>query len=168
MDIKRNSANSEGVFEPFSIDAVPWEETAHGARFGMRYQHISTYGGGTQIGIANEVLLPGKQANQSHYHMLEEEHVFVLDGALTVFLGEKTYVLSSGHYVCFPAGQKVGHALFNHTTDPCRYLIIGNPQAHDVVVYPDTGRVGVRLLKEGYRKAATMEYWDDVDASPRA
>ena len=41
------------------------------------------------------------------------------------------------------AAQKVWHALFNHTDLPCRCLVLGNPQAHDVVVFPDTGRVGV-------------------------
>ena len=79
-------------------------------------------------------------------------------------MGEKEYILSAGHYVCFPAGQKVGHALINHTTEPCRYLIIGNPQPHDVAVHTDTGRVAVKLLGEGYRKSAVMDYWEGVDA----
>ena len=164
MTSKPNSANSDGVFEPFAIADVPWEEFSHGARFGMRFQHLSTFGGATQIGIANEILMPGKQANPAHYHLVEEEHVFVLEGALTVRLGEKEYILSAGHYVCFPAGQKVGHALINHTAEPCRYLIIGNPQPHDVAVHTDTGRVAVKLLGEGYRKSAVMDYWEGVDA----
>jgi uncharacterized cupin superfamily protein len=79
----------------------------------MCYQHLSSYGGGTQISISNEVLPPGKQANQLHYNMLEEEHVLVLEGSLTLRLGERTYFMSAGHYVCFPAGQRVGHSLFN-------------------------------------------------------
>jgi uncharacterized cupin superfamily protein len=110
-----------------------------------------------------EILPPGKQANQFHYHLLEEEHVFVLEGSLTLRLGEKTHVMSAGHYVCFPAGQKVGHALINHTDAPCRYLVLGNPQPHDVVVFPDTGRVSVKLMGEGYRKTETLGYWDGVD-----
>jgi len=161
---KPNSADADGVFEPFAIDVVPWAEFTHGARFGMRYQHLSSYGGATQIGVSNEVLAPGRQANQAHYHMLEEEHVFVLEGALTLRLGNKSYVMSAGHYVCFPAGQRVGHSLFNHTTEPCRYLIIGNSQAHDVSVHTEAGRVSVKLMGEGYRQSAAMGYWDDVDA----
>jgi len=162
-----SSADAEGVFEPFPITEVPWEEFSHGQRFGMRFQHLSSYGGGTQIGIANEILAPGKQANPLHYHMLEEEHVFVLEGSLTVRLGEKTHVLSAGHYVCFPAGQKVGHALFNHTSQPCRYLIIGNTHPHEVAVFPETGRVDVKLMRQGYRGSATMDYWDGIDAGDK-
>jgi uncharacterized cupin superfamily protein len=161
-----SSINTDGVFEPFHISRVPWQEFFRGERFGMRFRHLSKFGGGTQISLAMEVLPAGKQANQAHSHMLEEEHV--LEGSLTLRLGAKSYELSAGHYVCFPAGQEVGHALINHTTEPCRYLVFGNPHPHDVAVFTDTGRVDVKLAGEIYRKAATMEYWEgvNVDAQP--
>lgn len=162
-----SSVNAEGIFEPFQVDRVPWEEFFRGERFGMRYQHFSSFGGGTQISVSMEVLPPGRQANQAHYHLLEEEHVFILEGSLTLRLGDKSYEMSAGHYVCFPAGQKAGHALVNHTSKPCRYLVLGNPHPHDVWVNTETGRVGVKLTGEGYRKSATMEYWEGVDSDGR-
>ncbi len=161
--VQPTSVNAEGVFEPFHTDRVPVETHSRGARFGMCYQHLSSFGGGSQISVAMEVLAPGKQANPSHYHLLEEEHVYVLEGSLTLTLGAKTHELSVGQYVCFPAGQKVGHALFNHTLKPCRYLVFGNPQAHDVAVFPETGRVSVKLTGEGYRSAATLSFWEGID-----
>jgi uncharacterized cupin superfamily protein len=160
---KKNSANAEGIFEPFPITDVPWEEFSRGTRFGMRYQHLSSFGGATQIGVANEVLAPGKQANPAHYHMAEEEHVLILEGELTLRLGDKSHIMSAGHYVCFPAGQKAGHALINHTDKPCRYLVIGNPQTLDVAVHTDTGRVAVKSLGVGFRQSAVMDYWEGVD-----
>jgi len=163
-----SSANTEGIFEPFHFSRVPVEEFARGERFGMRFQHLSSFGGGTQISASIEVLPPGKQANQSHYHMLEEEHVFVMEGSLTLRLGAKSFKLSAGHYVCFPAGQKVGHSLVNHTSEPCRYLVLGNPQPNDVMVFPDSGRVSVKLTGESYRKSATMEYWEGVNRDGQA
>ncbi len=164
MSKRPTTANVSEAFEPFHIDQVPWEEAARGSRFGMRFQHLSSFGGASQISVSMEVLPPGKQANQLHYHMLEEEHVFVLEGSVTLELGSKTYELSAGHYVCFPAGQKVGHSLTNRTGEPCRYLVFGNPQANDVVVFPDAGRVSVKLTGESYHRSPTMEYWEGVDA----
>jgi len=158
-----SSVNADGIFEPFHIDQVPWVEATRGARFGLAYQHLSKFGGGSQVGVAMEVLPPGKQANQAHYHLLEEEHVFVLEGSLTLRLGDKAYEMSAGHYVCFPAGQRVGHALVNHTDQPCRYLVLGSSHPHDVSVHTDTGRVSVKLMGEGYRQSAAMGYWDEVD-----
>jgi len=162
MSEDTSSRNSGGVYVPFEISRVPWQEFWHGTRFGMRYQHLSTFGGGSQISVSMEVLPPGRQANPVHYHLLEEEHVFVLEGTLTLHLGERRFSLASGHYVCFPAGQKIGHALINETDKPCRYLVFGNPQPHDVAVYTDSGRVSVKLTGEGYRKSATMDYWDGL------
>ncbi|HEY1392596.1 MAG TPA: cupin domain-containing protein [Methylibium sp.] len=159
-----SSVNADGIYEPFEIGHVPWVEFSHGERYGLRYQHLSSFGGGSQISVSMEILPPGKQANQAHFHLLEEEHVFVLEGALTLRLGDKSYVMSAGHYVCFPAGQKLGHALINHTAEPCRYLVLGNPHPHDVAVHTDTGRVSVKLTGEGYRGSATMGYWDGADA----
>jgi uncharacterized cupin superfamily protein len=158
-----SAINEEGIFEPFDIARVPWEESSHGERFGMRYQHLSSFGGGTQLSISMEILEPGRQANPSHYHLLEEEHVFVLDGSLTLMLGEKRHVMTAGHYICFPAGQAVGHAIRNESSEPCRYLIMGNPHKHDVAVFPETGRVSVKLTGEGYDRTQKMGYWDAVD-----
>ena len=160
---EKNSANADGIFEPFPMTDVPWEDYSPNPRFGMRYQHLSSYGGGTQIGVGNEVLAPGKQANSAHYHLAEEEHVFILEGELTLRLGDKSYIMSAGHYVCFPAGQKVGHALFNHTDKPCRYLMIGNQNSHDVAVQTESGRVMVRELGIGLRQSAVMDYWEGID-----
>ncbi len=160
---RQNSANADGVFEPFPISEVPWNDFARGERFALCYQHLSSFGGGTQISISNEILPPGKQANQAHYHLLEEEHLLVLEGVLTLRLGELTHLMQAGDYVCFPAGQKVGHSIYNHTDAPCRYLVIGNPNPHDVAVHTDTGRVSVKLTGEGYRQSSTMGYWDEVE-----
>ncbi|WKB53392.1 cupin domain-containing protein [Eleftheria terrae] len=158
-----SSLNTEGVFEPFHVSRVPTEEVMRGERYGMRFQHLSSFGGGSQISVSLEVLPPGRQANQLHYHLLEEEHVYVLEGCLTLRLGEHTWELQAGHYVCFPAGQKLGHALINRSDQPCRYLVLGAPHPHDVVVFPDTGRIAVKLTGEGYRQSATQGYWEGVD-----
>ena len=109
-----------------------------------------------------EVLPSGKQANQNNYHLLEEEHVLILEGGLTLNLGAEQFELAAGRYVCFPAGQAVGHSLVNRTSQPCRYLVFGNPQPHDVAVFRETGRVSVKLTGEGYRKTNTLECWEGV------
>jgi uncharacterized cupin superfamily protein len=157
---KPSSVNADGIFEPFSVDAVPWEDYSHGDRFGTRVRQLGEFGGCSHVGVCMEELAPGKRAYPAHYQMLEEEHLLILEGSVTLQLGGKSFELSSGSYVCFPAGQKAGHALLNNSGAPCRYLIIGERNPNDVIVYTDSGRVGVRLTGEGYRKSATMDYWE--------
>lgn len=163
MDQKKSSKNAAGIFEPFVATDVPWEYFARGERFGCRFRQLGDYGGASHVGVALEELSPGKQACPNHYHMLEEEHLYVLDGNMNLHLGETTYELAAGSYVCFPAGQKVGHSLVNNSDAVCRYLIIGERNPHDVIVYPESERVSVRLMGEGYRKSASMDYWDGID-----
>ena len=160
--VRQSAVNTDGVAEPFHIDEVPWVEFGHGQRFGIKYQVLSEFAGASQITVCMEILPPGKQANQAHYHMLEEEHLLVLEGSMSVRLGEKSYPVQAGHYVCFVAGNKVPHSIYNHTDQPCRYLILGNTQKGDVMVYPETDRVHVKLTGESYRKTPTMTYWEGV------
>jgi uncharacterized cupin superfamily protein len=93
--------------------------------------------------------------------MLEEEHMLILAGSATLMLGEKTYEVTVGDYVCFPAGQPVGHALVNHTSEVCRYLMVGDSTPNEVVVYTKSNKVGVRLLGKRLPLGRTMEYWED-------
>lgn len=160
MTNKPTSVNADGVFEPFHLDDVPADEYSQGDRFGIRYRALGDYGGGSHVGVEVVDIAPGKQSYPAHYHMLEEEHLLILEGEVTLRLGDRSFALSPGSYVCFPAGQKAGHALVNEGTAPCRYLIVGERNPNEVVVYTDSGRVGVRVLGEGYRKAATMDYWE--------
>ena len=160
MTAKPSSINADGVFEPFSTDDVPWEDYSRGDRFGIRFRQIGEFGGGSHVGVCVEIIAPGKQSYPAHYHMLEEEHLLILEGQITLRLGENSHEMSAGDYVCFPAGQKAGHTLVNNSNAPCRYLIIGERNPNDVIVFTDSGRVSVRLTDEGYRKSATMDYWE--------
>ena len=154
------TTQADGVYEPFMVEDVPWEDHLHGERFGIRCRQLGEYGGCSHVGVCMEEIAPGRQAYVAHYHMLEEEQLLVLEGRPTLRLGDRTYELEPGSYVVFPAGQKAGHALINGTEEPVRYLIIGERDPNEVTVHTDAGRVGVRLIGKGYRMVDTMGYWE--------
>ena len=149
-------------YAPISSEAVPWESWGHAERFGVRFRHLtaSRLGRDYHVGVALEELAPGKQTAPFHYHMLEEEHVFIFEGELTLRLGEERFLMKAGDYVCFPAARKVGHCLINEGSVTCRYLIIGENKPHEVSVYPDSNKVQVRWLDERYDRASQRDYWD--------
>jgi uncharacterized cupin superfamily protein len=95
--------------------------------------------------------------------MVEEEHALILDGQVTLLLGEERHAMKPGDYVCFPAGQKVGHSFLNSGTGPCSYLMIGARSANDVCVYPDSNKMAVNGLRTRacvFDMAAVRRYWD--------
>ena len=133
-------------------------------RFGLRYRHLTlaAVGEGYRVGVAIEELPPGRQSSPAHYHIFEEEHVYILEGALTVRIGAEAHAMKAGDYVCFPAGQKAGHCLVNDSGAPCRYVIVGERNPNEVVVYTDSNKVLVRALgrRAIYDLAARRGYWD--------
>ena len=139
MTDRASSVNADGVFEPCKIDDVPVEEYSRCNRFGIRYQGLGHFGGGSHVGAEIVVLEPGRQSYPAHYHMLEEEHLLILEGEVTLRLGDASHESSPGSYACFPAGQKAGHALVNNGHARCRYLIVGEQNSSEVVVYTDSG-----------------------------
>ena len=159
-DVIAGPVDADGTRLPFSVEDVPWEEYSHGERFGTRFRQLGEFGGCSHVGVCMEEIPPGRQAYVAHYHMLEEEQLLVLEGRPTLRLGERRLPMGPGTFVVFPAGQKAGHALVNETEEPVRYLIIGERNPNEVTVHTDTGRVGVRLVGEGYRGDDTMDYWD--------
>ena len=75
----------------------------------------------------------------------------ILSGSATLLLGDERIPMKEGDYVCFPAGQKVGHALLNESDAVCRFLIIGEDKKEEVVVYTSTNKVLVRALQTRLR-----------------
>src|SRR5215208_3667521 len=102
--------STEGIapLTPISSDAVPWTEWSEVPRFALRYRHLSlaALGEDYHVGVAIEELASGMRGSPAHYHIFEEEHVYILEGALTVRIGATSYEMKTGDYVCFPVGQK--------------------------------------------------------------
>jgi len=136
----QSSVNAEGFREPFNIDTVPWQRLPGSTTF----KRLGAYGGGSQVGVGIDVLKPGQYSNRFHYHLKEEEHVFILKGSATLILGARRYAMRERDYCCFPAGQQAGHHLWNHTRQNCVFMTIGDHDPDDVLVFPDTGKARKR------------------------
>jgi uncharacterized cupin superfamily protein len=157
---------------PISSRDVEWndEGPGEGTRFGGRSKHLTyaAVGGNYRVGMLIEAPAPGRRLAPRHYHMLEEEHALILEGQVTLLLGDERYAMTAGDYVCFPAGRKVGHSFMNSGTGPCSYLMIGERNANDVCVYPDSGKMAVNALRTRgaiFDMAGVRAYWDGEQTS---
>lgn len=150
------------AFPPIASENVAWEPFDRG-RFGSSFQHLTRAAMGDRpyhVGVAIEELPPGKQSCPFHFHMLEEEHLYMLEGECTLRLGSERLRFKAGDYAVFPAGEKTGHCLINETDRPCRYIVIGENNPNESCVYPDSNKVSNRWLGERYDRAAPRDYWD--------
>lgn len=158
---------------PVAAAAVEWndEGPGKGTRFGGRSRHLThaVVGGGYAVGVLIESPAPGRRLCPRHWHTAEEEHALVLDGEVTLLLGDAAHVMHPGDYVVFPAGQPLGHSFLNSGNGPCSYLMIGHRDPNDVCLYPDSAKVGISALPDGAERFDTSDplpYWRGEDLGP--
>lgn len=91
---------------------------------------------GKHLGARIEQTPVGGTTSRHHYHTAEEEHVFVLEGAATLHLGDEDIALAAGDHIWFPAGEAVAHHIENTSEAPFKFLVFGERKQDDVVFYP--------------------------------
>jgi uncharacterized cupin superfamily protein len=93
--------------------------------------------------------------------------VLVLDGQPSLRTPGGWRELQQGEIVPFLRGEQGGHQLVNRTEDTVRFLAFSSSGEPDIVLYPDSGKLGAfeRLpqgggLREMFRIADAVEYHD--------
>lgn len=91
----------------------------------------------TQFGVNVTTLEPGAQSAHRHWHVHEDECVFILSGEITLVTNDGEQVLATGTAAAFPANEANGHHLINRSISPATYLEIGTRSPVEDVTYPD-------------------------------
>jgi quercetin dioxygenase-like cupin family protein len=75
--------------------------------------------------LSESTIAPGFPGPPPHRHERLVDMFYVLEGVLTVRLGEQTHQLEPGSFVCVPAG--VVHTFSNPSDRPVRFLNFNTP-----------------------------------------
>jgi uncharacterized cupin superfamily protein len=122
---------------------LEWTERAHGEKFGYRRKSLSAATGGEKLGCSLYEIPPVRRAWPYHYHLANEEAIYVLHGSGTLRIGGREVAVSRGDYVALPAGQWGAHQIINTSDETLRYLCFSTMVEPDVMVYPDSGKIGL-------------------------
>src|SRR5208283_3271302 len=110
-------------------------------------QRLGDAAGLTDFGVNLMRLLPGAWSSQRHWHVAEDEFVFVLEGEVVLVSDSGEETLRAGDCAGFKAGVKDGHHLQNRSQRDAMVLEIGSRKvAEDEGDYPD---IDLRFLKGG-------------------
>jgi uncharacterized cupin superfamily protein len=127
--------------------------------------------GTERLGASVWKLPPGEAAYPYHFHYSDEELVFVLSGRPTLRTPEGTRQLVPGEAVRFPVGDAGAHQVLNPTDEEVRFLSVSTSGAPDIVVYPDSDKLGTaeRRPDGGGRHAffdlgSQVDYWKGESA----
>jgi uncharacterized cupin superfamily protein len=130
--------------------------------FGARDADIGSAIGGEHLRGSLIEIPPGMRAWPYHWEAAQEEWLVVLSGTPTLRTPDGEDELVPGDVVCFAAGPEGAHGLRNASEDACRVVMLSNRARVNVVVYPDSGKVGVRTpwLRPNFPESAAVGYWE--------
>ena len=108
----------------------------------MRIARLGAEAGLQRIGVNLVRIPPGKESYIPHAHSVEEEFVFVLEGAGEVVLDGARHPIGPGDFVGFPVDGVV-HSVVSNGPGDLVYLTGGTRAAVEVADMPSIGRTAV-------------------------
>lgn len=155
---------------------LDWRSLDHGnTRFRRKKLGDST--DGEKLACSLYELPPGSRSWPYHYHTTNEEAMYVLAGTGTLRLADDTVAITEGDYVAFPANEHGTHRVINDSDEPLTYLMISTMEEPDVIVYPDSEKIGVfagsppggpkdREVHGYFRLEDAVSYWSGEEDQP--
>jgi uncharacterized cupin superfamily protein len=120
-----------------SEQGSPYPEPFASRATASGFQRLADHFGLTQFGVNLVTLESGAQSGLRHWHNLEDEFLFVLEGEIVLRRNAREHLLGPGMCVGFRAGDTDAHLVANDGPRPARYPMIGGRVAGDVSFYPD-------------------------------
>ena len=108
-------------------------------------------------------LPPLKSNYPYHYHLDQEETLYIISGTGMLKVPEGEIPVCSGGILFFPVGEAGAHKLTNISeTEPLVYIDFDTVGSLDVAVYPYSGKVGIwsPKLKKVFWMADKAYYYD--------
>ncbi len=152
---------------PANINEPVPDEGGDPVGFGGRRVRIGRRIGSERLGVSLWEIPPGEAAYPYHLHLTEEEMIVVLAGRPSLRTPGGWRELAEGEVVAFPRGERGAHQIANRTDTPVRMLSVSTNGEPDVVLYPDSGKVGaVERTPDGsglalfFRRDDAVDYWE--------
>ena len=128
------------AFDPKSVSAQ--SGSTYPAAFqdlvsGRHKRALGDAAGLNNFGVNLTRLEPGAASAQRHWHSLQDELVYILEGEATLVTDAGEQTLTVGMAAGFPAGRADGHHLVNRGEGDVLYLEVGDRTPGDEVDYPD-------------------------------
>lgn len=112
---------------------APYDEPCRG----REWIALGDAAGLTQFGVRLVSIPPGAWSSQRHWHMHEDEFVYMLEGELILVTDGREDVMRPGDCAGFKAGERNGHCLQNRSGAGAKFLVVGARDDRDWGEYSD-------------------------------
>jgi uncharacterized cupin superfamily protein len=97
------------------------------------------------FGVNLTTIKPGAASALRHWHLKQDEFVYILEGELVLVTDAGEQTLTAGMAAGFPAGKADGHHLVNRSQRDAVYLEVGDRTPGDGAHYPDDDLVALAV-----------------------
>lgn len=104
---------------------------------GREKRQLGNAAGLSQFGVNHVRLPPGTWSSQRHWHAIEDEFVYILEGEVWLVTDAGDELLRAGDSAGFPGGVPDGHCLQNRSDADVVYLEVGARHPDDHGEYSD-------------------------------
>jgi len=141
-----------------NLSEIDPQTTGKGTRFGATRRGLGQATGAMRIGCTHYEVPPGKTAFPHHFHCVNDEALYVLEGEGTLRIGDAKVPVRPGDWINVPTGPAHAHQLINTGTAPLKYLCMSTLSAAEIAVYPDSKKVAA-MAGPSYPQAIKGELW---------
>ncbi len=147
-----------------NLGEAPTKSGGNGGKFEFKQYRVGPAIGLQKLGCSLYIVPPGKRAFPYHAHSLMEEMCVVLEGSGTLRQDGQEHSIRAGDVIASSVGK--AHQIVNTSSSDLRYIVISNNEAVDVVLYPDSDKIGAistafgKTLWHFTRRSAATEYYD--------
>jgi uncharacterized cupin superfamily protein len=111
---------------------------------GRERKRLGNAAGLDQFGVNLTTLKPGAASALRHWHEMEDEFGYVVEGELVLVENDGETVLKPGDAAGFKANNGIGHHLINRSDRNAVYLEVGTRSKYERVDYPEADLKVVR------------------------
>ena len=104
---------------------------------GRAKQRLGDALGLRNFGVNLTTLKPGAASALRHWHVTQDEFVYIVSGELVLVTDGGEQLLTAGMCAGFAAGKADGHHLVNRSACDAVYLEVGDRTPGDAAAYPD-------------------------------
>ena len=104
---------------------------------GRSKKRLGDAAGLQNFGVNLVKLAPGSWSALRHWHVKQDEFIYVVEGEVTLVTNAGQQILKVGMAAGFPAGEADGHHLINRSNSVAIYLEIGDRTPEEEINYPD-------------------------------
>ena len=125
-----------------NIHDPDFDEPRDHAGFRCLRARLGRQAGSKRLGLSLFEVPPGQAPYPYHFHLTEEELLIVVSGRPSVRTADGWRELAEGEVLAFPRGESGAHQIVNRTEETIRFLAFSTSGEPDVVVQPDSGKLG--------------------------